>query len=136
MNGFSAPLDVRKIVIREPKRFLLFKYKNTKDCWEVLTDFTYTTTEGDLIHVRKGTRTDFASTPLGVRNLFPKDGAYAQAAVLHDDMYKRLLFSQEKCDRIFLEAMKYLGVPLWKRRVMYRALRMFGWISYNKNKKK
>ena len=40
----------------------------------------------------------------------------------------------KESDRVFLESMGVLSVPLWKRRVMFRAVRMFGWLCWKKRK--
>ena len=77
--------------------------------------------------------TDFASVPRGLWNIFPPDGKYTQAAVLHDFLYsnkgdvpKGKNRSKKECDQIFMEAMEVLGVPWMKRHLMYRAVRLFG----------
>ena len=86
----------------------------------------------EIIEVPEGYMSDLASIPWFARWLIPKLGRHAQAAVLHDIMYQYHLYSQKRCDEIFLEAMEVLKVPLWKRRVMYRALRIGGWVAYNR----
>ena len=86
----------------------------------------------EIIHVVEGYITDLASIPRIVRWLIPKMGRHAQAAVVHDNCYQYHLYSQKRSDEIFLECMEVLKVPLWKRRLMYRAVRMFGGIAYNK----
>lgn len=87
----------------------------------------------EIIHIEEGYMTDLASIPRVARWLIPKLGRHAQAAVVHDKCYQHHLYPQKKCDQIFLEAMKVLKVPFWKRRIMYRALRIGGWVSYGKH---
>lgn len=80
----------------------------------------------EIVTVPKGFETDFASVPRILWSIFPPDGTYTQAAVLHDYLYYSGIFNRKKCDGIFLEAMEVLNVPWWKRKLMYRAVRIFG----------
>ena len=95
----------------------------------------------ERIRVPKGFKTDFASVPWPASMLIPKDGDYNQAAVVHDYLYSMLgklpeneyTYSRDECDRIFLEAMGVLGVNKFKRRIMYRGVRIgggFGWRTH------
>lgn len=111
--------------------------KLDKDKWKLVEPLEYhvgSENSNEIIKVPAGFITDFASTPWGVRNLFPKDGTYTGAAIIHDFLYQNHTYSRKRCDSIFLEAMKVSGVPAWRRRTMWLALRGFGWYSYNKNK--
>ncbi|ENS4526854.1 DUF1353 domain-containing protein, partial [Salmonella enterica] len=56
----------------------------------------------------------------------PPDGKYAKAAIIHDWMYDNALRTKREADLIFLDGMTVLGVPKWKRMVMYWAVRVFG----------
>jgi len=122
MSSFNEPLTVTKINGR----------------WRVARPFRYYIGElnsSDFIDIPEGFETDFASVPRGLWNIFPPDGEYTQAAVLHDYLYnqrKKHGRTRKECDQIFLEAMEVLGVPWWKRRLMYRAVRSFGWIPWKK----
>lgn len=97
--------------------------------WQTEIEFTYDYKDEKII-VPKGFLTDFASVPRGLWNLIPPDGQYAQAAVLHDYLYQKHLFKRKTCDLIFLEAMKELKVSWIKRRLMFRAVRCFGWAAW------
>lgn len=99
----------------------------------------------EVIRIPKGFITDFASVPWPASMLFPKDGDHNQAAVLHDWLYSMLGILPDRtyiridCDKIFLEAMVVLGVNKFKRRVMYRAVRLgggFGWRKHAKRAEK
>ena len=117
---FSAPLTVTK---------------TEKGTWLVANGFRYYPLHSDPIDVPAGFETDFASVPRGLWNIFPPDGPWTQAAVLHDLLYNTRGFhlrTRKECDKIFLEAMAALGVPFWKRQVMYRAVRCFGWAYWDK----
>lgn len=69
-RGFLNDLDVR---------WLPAEHK-----WELLEDLVWVGELGNLIVVPKGFRTDFASTPRILQNLFPPTGAWTKAAVVHD----------------------------------------------------
>lgn len=85
---------------------------------------------GGEISVPKGFRTDFASVPrLPLVYLVAGNTAH-KAAVVHDFLYQTHACERELADRVFLEAMEVIGVPPWRRRIMYRAVRMFGWIPW------
>ena len=109
--------------------------KRPDGLWELMEPLEYHVGDEnstEVITVPKGFVTDFASTPLGVRNLFPKDGPWTGAAIIHDYLYQKKLYSRKKCDDIFLEAMKVCNVSRIKRWTMWVALRGFGWYAYNK----
>lgn len=89
-----------------------------------------------LIDIPKGFITDLASVPKIFRNLLNSYGKnYTRAAVVHDYLYShgyKMGIKRKEADRIFLEIMKERGVPLWKRSLMYRGVRMFGGLHYKK----
>lgn len=128
MSSFTRPLTVTK-------------QKN--GAWVVETGFIYFVGGEDsdeFIKIPSGFVTDFASVPRIFWSIIPPDGKYSQAAVLHDYLYSRMgevehgdytqVYTRKECDKIFLEAMKVLGVGWLKRRVMYRAVRIWGFIPW------
>jgi hypothetical protein len=94
--------------------------------WRVVRQFIYTTKAGRHITVPAGFVTDFASIPRGLWNIFPPTGKYGHAAVVHDYLYRQTTLSRNECDKIFLEAMEDLQVGWFTRRLIYRAVRLFG----------
>jgi hypothetical protein len=86
----------------------------------------------DLIKVEDCFLTDFASVPRIFWIILPPDGQYTQAAVLHDFLYQKCIRSRKQSDDLFLEGMKVLNVPAWKRNVMYWAVRFFGFNAYGR----
>ncbi|EBW6364527.1 phage tail protein, partial [Salmonella enterica subsp. enterica serovar Oranienburg] len=62
--------------------------------------------------------------------ILPPDGKYAKAAIIHDYLYDNALRTKQEADRIFLDGMTVLGVPKWKRAIMYQAVRLFGRGNY------
>ena len=84
----------------------------------------------DVIYVPEGYVTDLASVPRILWSVFPPHGRYAKAAIIHDWLYVYALRSKLEADKIFLDAMCVLGVPRWRRVLMYAAVRLFGRGNY------
>ncbi len=128
MSSFTSDLIVTRMGKRRWKLFKEFTYHIGSKC------------SNQKIMVPKGFETDFASVP----RLFwviasPWDAP--KAAVLHDYLYQSHNWWEEVdnvisvstrkfADDIFLEAMEVSGVAKWRRLLMYRAVRMFGWIAW------
>src|SRR3990167_4905100 len=113
MSSFTHPLTVTKIGER---------------LWRIEREFTYYIGEensNEFVIVPKGFITDFASVPRPFWFLFPPDGKYTQAAVLHDYILHEGIYSYPKADYIFYEAMGVLKVPPWNRWIMYRAVQIW-----------
>ena len=55
---------------------------------------------------------------------------YAKAAIIHDYLYSNAIGTKAEADQIFFDAMGVLGVPMWRRKVMYLAVHFFGNGSY------
>ncbi|AYV94403.1 DUF1353 domain-containing protein [Fusobacterium necrophorum] len=88
---------------------------------------------GYCITVPKGFITDGASVPRIFWTLFPPQGKYTPAAIIHDFLYSECNdtgINRTLADRIFLHIMKELGVSFLKRTAMYRAVRNFGESSW------
>jgi hypothetical protein len=82
-----------------------------------------------------GFRTDFASIPRGLWNLFPKRGKHDRAAVLHDAAYRKKLrnaqgdifiLTKAQADDLFDEALSVCGINRVSRFCMVRAVKWFG----------
>ena len=108
--------------------------------FEVQKTFYYHVGEensGEVIKIDKGFMTDCASIPKGAWGIIGGPlGKYAPATVVHDKCYRFHLYTRKRCDYIFYEAMQVLGVPFWKRWIMHKAVRSFGWIPWRKYTKK
>jgi hypothetical protein len=102
--------------------------------WVVRKEFEYYIKEegGDSVCVPAGFVTDYASIPQVLWTLAPKWGKYGKAAIVHDYLYSTHEKSRKEADDIFYDAMIVLGVPKWKAKTMYRAVRWFGGKSYKK----
>lgn len=118
--------------------------------WKVVKGFEYYVTEPlegykQAVIISENFTTDFASVPRILWSLFPPYGKYGKAAIVHDWLYENkfivtkyldfktrniftnsLPVSRERADEIFLEAMLVLGVPKWKAKIMFYAVRLFG----------
>ena len=84
------------------------------------------------IFVSRDFITDGASIPLGLRWLFPHGGRKFFGAVVHDYCYRTGCVSRKRADTIFLEAMLENNVSSLEANTIYRAVRMFGALSYKK----
>lgn len=89
----------------------------------------------ELITVPKGYKTDLASIPRIFWSILPPFGKYTAASVLHDFSYFKQAYTRRRCDEIFLEAMKVLNVAWWKRRLLFRSVRIFGGFCWRKKRK-
>ena len=125
MSAFTTPLRVE---------FIDGKY------WILLSPFTYRVGSVDskeIIFVPAGFKTDFGSI---WRLFWPvighPTGKYGKATVVHDYLYQHSGGrSRRRCDQVFLEGMKVLGVSWWRRTEMYSAVRVGGrgpWKTYRK----
>ena len=110
--------------------------------WRLVGHFTYAVGSehsGAYIVVPSGFETDFASVPRMFWSIIPPWGKYGKAAIVHDYLYQTLSatsiktgirYTRKDADDIFLEAMGVLGVPTWKKYLMYWAVRLFGWAAF------
>lgn len=107
--------------------------------YKVQVDFEYhvgTEDSNEIIKVRKGTITDCLSIPQIAWSILGGPlGPYAPAGVIHDECYRRSLYSRLRSDQIFKEALGVLGAGWWKRGTMYNFVRWFGWIGWNRYRK-
>lgn len=77
--------------------------------------------------------TDFASIPWPANYLINPFGDHAEAAVIHDWLYavgQKGDGNRRDADLMFYHAMRSSGVPLWRRKVMYGAVRLGGGRGY------
>lgn len=80
-----------------------------------------------IVNVPPGFQTDFASVPWFFWRVMPKNGAWDAPAVLHDAIYRGVVEGTRKeADDVFLEAMLAIGVPAWRAKSMWLAVRLFG----------
>lgn len=123
---------------RITERFRVEEAGETREgryCVRLLETLEYRVGSADsdeVIRVPVGFETDFASIPWGLWNLFPPLGKWARPAIVHDFLYDRggvlpsKTYSRKEADMIFREAMSVVGVPAWRREVMFAAVRVGG----------
>jgi ligand-binding SRPBCC domain-containing protein len=79
--------------------------------------------------------TDFASIPRMFWSIAPRWGRYGWAAVIHDFLYWDQSLTRREADDVFLNAMKKSAVPVWRRTIIYAAVRVFGCNAWKSNTK-
>ena len=101
------------------------------------------------VEVEPGFDTDYASVPRALWNLYPPDGDYTPAAVIHDALYWHQATAEPsevnvalglsrpvtraEADTVFFEAMQALGIPAVRRRILFTAVRLFGGRAWENN---
>ncbi len=119
-KNLSTPLVVKVLDKREFELHHSFTFHLN---WKDYQDIT----------VPKKFITDFASIPKAFWSLIPPFGQHTKAAVLHDYIYVyHGMQTRKQADDIFLKAMEMLGVGKLKRKIMYRAVRMFAGGAWKK----
>lgn len=110
----------------------------------LLAPFVFWSPTLGRIEVETGFDTDYASVPRIFWSIYPPDGSYTEAAVVHDALYfyqrhrlaeGGLAICRAEADAVFLEAMAALGVPLLRRRLLHAAVRAGGWIAWRRNRR-
>ena len=121
---FKPPNTILEVAVLESGR-----------SYKLLHSITYQY-HGLLVTVPQYFVTDFVSIPRFFWRVLPPWDRHMKAAVLHDYIYKTptVDISRKVADVIFLECMEELGISYWKRKFMYRAIRMFGRCSYKLRK--
>ena len=107
-------------------------------------ELSYTTDEGITHTVEIGFISDGGSIPKFAWSFIgsPFVGYYRKSVAVHDKLYATQRddegnkITREYADKVFLDAMRDEGVALWKRHTMYRAIRLYSWIIWNRHAKK
>ncbi len=96
------------------------------DRWQLTKPLIYETLLGDTIIVPEKFTSDAASIPRFFWRIIggPWSGKYGHAAVLHDFMCLAKEVPRKRADIVFYESMKESGVPYWKRKIMYFAVKV------------
>ena len=103
--------------------------------WRILSPLVYSSDEFGEIVVPRWFVTNFSSIPRLPFSLWVCGNAAHAAKTLHDYLYSSGMFPRKVADRIFLDAMDAIGVPSWRRHLMYFAVRSLGWLFYRKKKR-
>lgn len=119
-----------KIIIT--KRPVLTPHKTKDEHFRLSEPFTVFVDQS-VITVPKGFESDGASIPLLYRGELPAWGArYGEAAIVHDYLYREHQpgIDKKRADLIFYEIMKYRRYHWWKARMMYTAVKLFGYLVW------
>lgn len=79
--------------------------------------------EEETFTVPAGYVTDFATIPRIAVWLIPRFGAYTKAAILHDYLLTDTDVASVDVDNLFRRALRELGVPPWRRTLMWTGVR-------------
>ncbi|HVL98755.1 MAG TPA: DUF1353 domain-containing protein [Egibacteraceae bacterium] len=118
-----------------PAKFVLQRVDGRDGTYLLTNQFRYVHEDGRIwtipARLEEEFETDLASVPTFAAWLVPKDGRHTPAALVHDAMildpgekpnYLGPQVGAEEADRIFREAMQYLGVKFLRRWVMWGAV--------------
>lgn len=101
-----------------------------------------------LIKINVGFKTDFCTVPRLPFVYFILGNLGKAAGLIHDALYSNFdgihVYYQETgephsynrrwADKMFLNALIHLGMPWWQCHLMYRAVRILGYLYYKKDK--
>jgi len=62
----------------------------------------------------------------------PWGGRFTRICIIHDYLCVVKTFSRIKTQKIFLEGLNILGVPFWKKPIMYGGVRAWSWLTWDK----
>lgn len=105
-----------------------------RDYWMVDETFYFYTADDKVVEVPRGYLTDGASVPRLLWAFIPPWGAYGQATVLHDYLCEYLRMTQgntpvdisrKECDAILNHAMVLVGVPTFRRLMIYLGVSLY-----------
>lgn len=87
--------------------------------------------DGRTLTIRAGYPTDGASIPRVLWRLaHPFQPRFIASALTHDALYSSELLPRNLADEIFRRLLREDGVPRWKARAMWLAVRGFGWLVW------
>lgn len=120
------------------KRPWIKTYKQTGGFDEYVTTavIDFILPDGRVCRIPKGFLWDGASIPKFAQGVIGRPmGDYALAGLIHDWLYcSRILGNNDngrkKSDELFLLTMKCLDISWWRRKIMYRAVRIGGHSAY------
>lgn len=108
----------------------------------VMSPFAFRSPSLGSVRVEAGFDTDYASVPRAFWSIYPPDGTYRAAAVVHDFLYWAHgtteggePITRAQADAVFLEALTALEIPWLRRRILYSAVRAGGWLPWGKRAK-
>jgi len=111
-------------------------YRERDRQWITLSPFSY-----EDVNIPQGFECDLASVP---RLLWPLVAPFelsVAAPLVHDWLYRHggvlpdtgVTRARKACDQLFLKIMIEEGVPVWRARAAYHAVRLFGGSSFKES---
>lgn len=135
---FKKPLDLRTLASVKGKDATRKDERNYILLEDVIYRIVDEDGQGSYVVVPRGFVTDLASIPRIAWPLIGPSGAHAQAAVIHDWLYRdQSQYSRRDSDAIFLEAMRESGVNQARRWILWLGVRFpVGALVWYRNSKK
>lgn len=100
--------------------------------WRLEMPMVWETPE-EIIVIPPGFRTDLASIPRLLQAIVPVNDKHREAAILHDFLFVVQDRPRDQVDALFLRAMAASGVRTIQRLAMYLAVRIGGWLPWQRN---
>jgi len=107
--------------------------------YKLLKDVNIKLSNNTVIVIPKDFEWDLSSTPRALWWLLPPDGDFEIAALVHDYLYRSLIYNRKFADKEMLlwseatnNRKKWFIVD---NHIRYAGCRAFGWIIYNRNQK-
>lgn len=104
--------------------------------WEVKDPFTFKDDEIGVQVVPDGFVSDLGSIPRFFWNIIPPFGPATPAYLAHDFLYFSQQYERSTCDAVLLRLMNVCGVGFFTRHLVYRNVRLFGWMAWEQDAKK
>ncbi|WNA16170.1 tail assembly chaperone [Xanthomonas phage XaC1] len=103
--------------------------------WKTLQDLVYEDEMEGFIGVPEAYLTDFASVPR-IPVVFDLVGDYGHAAAtVHDYLYDHGKITRKEIDKVFHRALLDTGVGKFRSYIMYKGVRLFGFIAFRNARK-
>lgn len=90
---------------------------------------------GGVLEVDAGFASDGASVPIQTPVSPRFESTSFPAAAAHDALYMAELLNRKQCDLEFHRLLKLCGMSAWRSWLYYQAVRMFGWIVWQRHTK-
>ena len=106
----------------------------------ILKEPFYMNKSGVIISIAEGYETDLASIPRVFWRVIAPFELSISAPLVHDYLYgnggvaQNQVLTREETDKLFLKIMEAEGVPWWRRKIAYRAVRMFAGFAWRERK--
>ena len=137
--GRSVVERARYINPNKGRFFLSFLFERPK--YILLKDIRVLLRDGQMVIIPKGFVWDLSSAPRFLWGLFPPDGDFEFASLIHDYLYKTKMISRERADVEMFGWSKAVagttGRNTWSdvdNWIRYAFVRIFGWIVYYRKK--